>query len=496
MKILTSDQIKRVDQFTIKNKKISSIQLMENAALACSKWIKNKFSIQHKFIFLCGNGNNGGDGLAIARNLSKDGYSSLCFEYIIKRKSSKDYLINKKRLPFKTKALSLNSLKKLSIDKKHIFVDSIIGSGLNRHLDDSLKEVINWINKNAEKIISIDIPTGMYTEYNSLNKYIIKASYTLTFQFPKLSFMLPEAGNSVGDFKILDIGLDKNYIKELSSNFFYNTKKSLKPFFKKYKKFDHKGKRGHLLLVAGSRGKIGASVLAGKVSFFSGLGKLTICTPKCGAETIQTSLPEAMLEINEGQNYLSGKLISKIKVIAIGPGIGTSKSTISYVQSIIKNSSSPLIIDADALNIISKNKKLMNDLPENSILTPHPKELERLVGIWKNDQDKLLKLRKLSFKYKVIVILKGAHTCISLPSNEIWFNSSGNPGMATAGSGDVLTGLLGGFLAQGYSPNICARIAVYLHGSAADIGSKKLSQETIISGDIQKYLSEAIKKLY
>ena len=182
--------------------------------------------------------------------------------------------------------------------------------------------------------------------------------------------------------------------------------------------------------------------------------------------------------------------------IAIGPGIGISKSTISFVKSLIKNSSSPLILDADALNVISENKNLLNYIPENSILTPHPREFERLVGKWENDQEKLIKLKKMSLKYKIIVILKGAHTCIALPSNVFWFNSNGNPGMATAGSGDVLTGLLGGLLAQGYKPDLCARLAVYLHGSAADLGSKKLSKETIVSGDIQKYLSIAIKKLY
>ena len=496
MKILISDQIKKADIYTIKNKKISSVDLMENAAKACSKWIKNRYSVKYKFIFLCGNGNNGGDGLAIARNMIKDGYSSLCFEYLIKKKSSEDFLINKKRLKLKTKTLNFSSIKKLILDKKHIIIDSIIGSGLNRPLDDHLKEIILWINKNANKIISIDIPTGMFTEYNNMHECIINADYTLTFQFPKLSFMLPEAGNFVGKFKILDIGLDKNYIKEIPSSFFYNTKKSLKPFFKKYKKFDHKGSRGHLLLIAGSKGKIGASILAGKVSLFSGLGKLTICTPKCGTEIIQTSLPEAMLEINSGKYFLSGKLNSKLKTIAIGPGIGISKSTISFVKSLIKNSSSPLILDADALNVISENKNLLDYIPENSILTPHPREFERLVGKWENDQEKLIKLKKMSLKYKIIVILKGAHTCIALPSNVFWFNSNGNPGMATAGSGDVLTGLLGGLLAQGYKPDLCARLAVYLHGSAADLGSKKLSKETIVSGDIQKYLSIAIKKLY
>ena len=496
MKILTSDQINKADSYTIKNKKMSSVELMENAAKACSQWIKNKYSLRNKFIFLCGNGNNGGDGLAIARNLSKDGYSSLCFEYLVKKKSSEDFLINKKRLQLKIKTLSLSSIKKLGIDKKHIIIDSIIGSGLNRPLDENLKEIIGWINKNAKKIVSIDVPSGMFTEYNNENKHIINANYTLTFQFPKLSFMLPEAGNFVGKFKVLDIGLDENYIKKLPSSFFYNTKKSLKPFFKKYKKFDHKGNRGHLLLIAGSKGKIGASILAGKISFFSGLGKLTICTPKCGTEIIQTSLPEAILEENNGRDFLSGKFNSKLKTIAIGPGIGTSKSTTSYIESVFKNALSPLIVDADAINIISKNKNLLNILPENSILTPHPKEFERLVGIWKNDEEKLFKLKKLSSKYKIIIILKGAHTCISLPSNIIWFNSTGNPGMAKAGSGDVLTGLLGGLLAQGYPTDLCARLAVYLHGSAADIGSKKLSQEAITPADVQEYLSIAIKKLY
>ena len=496
MKILTSDQIKNADIHTIEKLKITSIDLMENAAMACSNWIRYKYLASRKFIFLCGNGNNGGDGLAIARIISKFGYSCSCFEYSIKKKSSEDYLINKKKLKSKIKILTIEALKTISFNKKHIIIDSIIGSGLNRPLDENLKEIISWINKNAKKIVSIDVPSGMFTEYNNENKHIINAHYTLTFQFPKLSFMLPEAGKFVGKFKVMDIGLDKNYIKKLPSSFFYNTKKSLKPFFKKYKKFDHKGNRGHLLLVAGSKGKIGASILAAKSSLFSGLGKLTVYTPKCGVQIMQTSVPEAMVEINNGKDYLSGEFNSKLKTIAIGPGIGTSKATVSFISSVLKKCTSPLIIDADAINILSQNKKLLNYVPKSSILTPHPKEFKRLVGSWENDQEKLIKLKNLSLKYQIIIVLKGAHTCISLPTNKIWFNSTGNPGMATAGSGDVLTGLLGGLLAQGYTPDICARLAVYLHGSAADMALNELSEETTLSGDIQKYLSQAFKKLH
>lgn len=496
MKILTSDQIKKADIHTIEKLKITSIDLMENAAMACSNWIRNKYPASKKFIFLCGNGNNGGDGLAIARIISKLGYSCSCFEYSIKRKSSEDYLINKKRLKSKTKILTIDALKGIAFNKKHVIIDSIIGSGLNRPIEHKLREIINWINVNFKEVISIDIPTGMFTEYNKKNKNIVNASYTLTFQFPKLSFMFPESGNFVGEFKILDIGLDKDYIKKIASDFFYNTKESLSPLYRKYQKFDHKGNRGHLLLVAGSEGKIGASILAAKVSLFSGLGKLTVYTPKCGVQIIQTSVPEAMLEINSGKDYLSGEFNSKLKTIAIGPGIGNSKATASFISSVLKKCTSPLIIDADAINILSRNKKLLNYVPKNSILTPHPKEFKRLVGPWEDDQEKLIKLKNLSLKYQIIVVLKGAHTSISLPTNKIWFNSTGNPGMATAGSGDVLTGLLGGLLAQGYTPDICARLAVYLHGAAADIASNKLSEETTLSGDIQKHLSQAFKELY
>ena len=223
---------------------------------------------------------------------------------------------------------------------------------------------------------------------------------------------------------------------------------------------------------------------------------MTIYTPKCGIEIIQTSIPEAMVKINDGIDYLSGKFNSKLKTIAIGPGIGSSMKTSSFILLLLKKSSLPLIIDADAINIISKNKRLLKYIPENSILTPHPKEFERLVGPWKNDQEKLTKLKNLSRKYKCIIILKGAHTSISLPSNKIWFNSTGNPGMATAGSGDVLTGLLGGLLAQGYAPDICARLGVYIHGASADVAVEKYCQESFISGDIQKYISLIFKDLY
>ena len=498
LKILSSKQIRQADFYTIKNEPIKSIDLMERAALKCFKWIQSKYDLSYTFYIFCGSGNNGGDGLAIARMLNLSKYKVYCYQIKLGKNFSNDFLENKKRL--ETEVNSISQIEQFPIIKNKsegIIIDSILGSGLNRNTSGLLKEIICKINQTEVEVVSIDMPSGLFSEDNSLSKIegIIKAKYTLCFNSPKLSFVLPENYQFVGEFHVLDIGLDRDFISSLNSKYYYLTKEFFSNRVKFRNKFDHKGSFGHLLIVSGSKGMMGSTVLTSRAALSSGVGKLSILSPKCGEHILQTTVIEGILEQNNGRNYLTDSYNLKYDWIVIGPGIGTNSETKSFLISLLKKVKTPIVLDADAINIISNENKLLSFIPENSILTPHPKEFERLAGKWKSDINKLSLLKNFSKKYKLICILKGANTSICLPNGNIYFNSSGNPGMASAGSGDVLTGIIGSLLAQGYSPEISSKLGVYIHGLAGDYAKEKFGEISMTSSNIQEFISLAFKKL-
>ena len=498
LKILTSKQIQQADFQTIQNEPIKSIDLMERAALKCFEWIHNKYDLSYTFYAFCGTGNNGGDGLAIARMLNLSKHKVYCYEIKLGNNFSKDYLVNKKRLELEVNSINhINHFPIIENHSKAIIIDSILGSGLNRNTSGLIKDVIFKINQTEMEIVSIDISSGLFSEDNSLNKLegIVKSKYTLSFNAPKLSFVLPENEKFVGEFNILDIGLDKDFLGSLNSQYYYLTKDFLLKRIKHRKKFDHKGSFGHLLIVSGSKGMMGSTVLTSRAALSSGVGKLSILSPKCGEHILQTTVLEAILEQNNGKNYLTDTYNLKHDWLAIGPGIGTNLKTKNFLISLLKKVKTPIVLDADAINIISNENKLLSFIPENSILTPHPKEFERLVGKWKSDINKLSLLKNFSKKYKLICILKGANTSICFPNGNIYFNSSGNPGMASAGSGDVLTGIIGSLLAQGYSAEISSKLGVYVHGLAGDYAKEKFGEISMTSSNIQEFISLAFKKL-
>ena len=498
LKILSAKQIRKADLYTIENEAFKSIDLMERAALKCFKWIQNKYDLSFSFYVFCGSGNNGGDGLALARMLNLSKYTVECYEIKLGNNFSKDYLTNRKRLEINVYSIkTLSQFPIIKNNSKVIIIDSILGSGLNRNTSGLIKNVISKINQTGVEVVSIDIPSGLFSEDNSLNKLdgVIKSTYTLSFNSPKFSFVLPENGEYVGEFHILNIGLNSDFIKTLITPFYYITKEYLKNNLKHRKKFDHKGNFGHLLLVSGSKGMMGATVLSAKAALSSGIGKLSILSPKCGEHILQTTVLEATLEENIGKNNLSNIYNLKHDWLAVGPGIGTKTSTKRFLSTLLKKVKKPLILDADALNIISSEKKLLNLIPFNSIITPHPKEFERLVGKWKNDIKKLDLLKNFSKKYKLICVLKGANTTIAFPNGYLFFNSNGNPGMASGGSGDVLTGIMGSLLAQGYSAEISSKLGVYIHGLAGDFAKSKFGETSMTASNIQECISLAFKEL-
>lgn len=507
MKILSAEEIRLADAYTIEHEPVSSVNLMERAAKECVKWIINSSISKDKreVKIFCGLGNNGGDGLAIARLLSVKKINVAVFIIRYSQKCSDDFLINEKRLN-KIKKVRIQNISSseqieaLALDNSSssLIIDSLFGSGLNKPVDGLTKEVIDRINLSGCDILSIDIPSGLFCDRNELNKNtsVIHANHTLTFQQPKLSLLFPKSGLYTESFSILDIGLDQSFIALLSSKKYFITHADVKRILKIRNKFSHKGIFGHALIIAGSYGKMGACVLSSRACLASGSGLVTAHIPKCGYEILQTSNPEVMVSVDTDEHAIYNIIdIEKYDAIGIGPGIGTDQQTQGVLKVLIQNSKRPLVLDADALNILSENKTWISFLPQHSILTPHPGEFKRLVTAEENNFDGLQQQKEFSIKYKVFVVLKGAFTCITCPDGEVYFNSTGNPGMATAGSGDVLTGILTGLLTQGYNPKHACILGVYLHGLSGDLAAHQLSEESLLARNIIEFLGGAFKLL-
>lgn len=498
MKILNAKQIYLADKATIKNKSISSIDLMEYASDQCFNWIvehfpKKKYTV-HVF---CGIGNNGGDGLVISRKLIQANYRVKTHIVNFSVNRSKEFIVNFKRLLEINKQFNemFNDSSFPKIEDEDIVIDAIFGIGLTRSPHGFVKKVIQKINASNANVIAIDIPSGLFAEEPVKDKNsVVKASYTLSFQNPKLAFLLPDNQEYYGNWVILEIGLDLNFITSLNSNYSIIDQKLIKSMYKVRQKFSHKGTFGHSLIIGGSFGKIGAVVLTSRAALKIGSGLVTAYVPKCGYEIVQIATPEIMVEVDD-ENYLQYfNVKAKPTAIGIGMGLGTHKKTAQGLENFLKENKQPLVVDADAINILSMYPEFLDLLPEMTILTPHPKEFERLVGAWKNDFDKLEKLLNFSSTHKCIVVLKGANTAIAF-ENKIYFNITGNPALATAGSGDVLTGIITGLVAQNYTALEASILGVYLHGKTADIALPITGYETFIASSILDYLPNSILEI-
>ncbi|WP_185866597.1 NAD(P)H-hydrate dehydratase [Blattabacterium cuenoti] len=503
MKILSLNQIKKIDQYCIDNEDISSIELMERAAKSCFYWIRNHFHTLHKVIVLAGNGKNGGDGLALSRMLSQHGVDINVYILDISNHLSPEFVINKNKI-FKY-GIELKEIKEGDpfpfLNRNSILIDAIFGIGMNRSINKYWKSFFHFINdKKFTSVISIDIPSGIFMEKKREDlEVIIRADYTLTFQVPKLPLFFPDYADYVGKWDLLNIGWKEKYTNNIPVKNFYLDKKCIRSIYKRRKKFSHKGNFGHGLLIGGHYGMIGSMVLSAKGSFRIGIGKLSVYIPRCGYQIIQTIIPEAIVHTDLRDDFISHipNNISSFNAIGIGMGMGKNPITAYALESFFlkKKNSPPMVIDADAINILSDKLNILNFIPRNTILTPHPKEFHRLYGPWKNDYQKLANLKKLAKKHNFYLILKGAHTVIATPNGDLYFNSTGNPGMSTAGSGDVLTGIITGLLAQGYSPKDSCLMGVYLHGLSGDLASIELNEESLIAGDLLNYIGKSYQKI-
>jgi len=501
MKIFSAEQLYEADKTTVEKQGITSEALMERAGTQIFNWLHQRMQGAPVPIHIfCGIGDNGGDGLVVGRLLIEHGYNVIVYVVNCSEKRSKNFLLNYDKIKNVTKKwpiLMKSEADFPEINPDDIIVDAVFGIGLNRCPGGWVKKLIQYFNANKAFKLAVDIPSGLFSNSPLEDKEaVLKADHTLTFQVPKLSFFLPETAPFVSNFDVLDIGLDLEFLQNTEPLAQLISKPEAQLFYQPREKFGHKGTYGHALIVAGSYGKMGAAVLSTAAAFRIGAGLVSAFIPKCGYTILQTAIPEAMVITDKEEEFISDiSLNFQPSAIGIGMGFGKNKASVDALKGIFKKKNIPFVIDADALNIISENKELLKLIPKNSVLTPHPGELKRLIGDWKNDYDKVEKVKKFSNKHNVVVIIKGAYT-ISVYGDKLYINASGNPGMATAGSGDALSGIITGLLSQGYDPLQASVFGVYMHGLAGDIASQQMGYEAIMAGDIIDNISEAYLDLF
>lgn len=494
MKILSAEQTRQADRYTIEHEPIPSVDLMERASQAFTNQMLDILSNPRPVIVVAGMGNNGGDGLCIGRMLHEAGWQVTIAAVRYSDTPSKDFKINEQR------AKAIGGIEWIDVREGDPFphmepdtlvIDALWGSGLNRPIEGWAAEVIEAVNASGAEVVAVDIPSGLYADAPVDGPHI-HAQLTITFQAPKLSFLMADHGDAVGDWVVVDIGLHPEVLHRLETPYHVIDEALVLPWLPKRKKFDHKGTFGHGLIVAGRWGSAGAAILSATGCLRVGAGLVTAHLPQASVNPFQAAFPEAMVSIDDGQHrWESVPNLEKFDAIGIGPGIGTAKTTQRALLDTIAKVEVPLVIDADGLNILAHLPGSLNKLPKHTILTPHPGELARLAGKTHDSFTQLERACELAETYQVIVVVKGGHTAVCLPDGQVYFNATGNPGMATAGSGDVLTGIITGLLAQGLPPHQAAMTGVFLHGLAGDLAAGDIGEHAMIASDILAYLNEA-----
>ena len=502
MKILTGGQFHELDLYTIENEPIDSIDLMERASHAVTAALLEAFpDADRRVLVFAGPGGNGGDGLAVARMLAEAGRKVIAYLFNVRGHLSDDCNTNRQRL------IGVDGVQLIEVTTELVFpeltaddivIDALFGTGLGRPLSGGFAMVVRRLNQSRATVVSIDVPSGLMCEDNSYNdtQAIVQASLTLSIELPKLAFLFAENARYVGDFRLLPIGLSAKGLEGQKTPFWLTEETEMRGLMRRRPRFAHKGTMGHALLVVGSRGMTGAAILATRAALRSGAGKVTAHVPHDCLNLLQVSVPEAVVQMDADSDVISAAIdTSNFQAVGIGPGLGRSRYTAMALHTYLSVQSSPMVIDADALNLLSENPEWMELLPSDSILTPHPRELEGLVGHCANSFERMNRARDLAATRHVFVVVKGHYSQICTPTGDVLFNPTGNPGMATAGSGDVLTGILTGLLAQGYLPAEAVQLGVYLHGLAGDLAADALGEESLMASDIIAYLPAAFKTL-
>ncbi len=476
------------------------MELMERAARAFTCWFENKFPPDQLVYIFCGPGNNGGDGLAVARLLHQRGYAAQVFVVSETARTSADFKANLEALPGEVKPGQVKNEAAIpALPADALIIDALFGTGLNRPAEGLFATVLAHLNQSKARIVSIDMPSGLYSDSQTPEAgAVVRAAYTVSFELPKLAFLLPQHEEFVGEWHVVPIGLNAAHIADTPSPYQLTCQPAAKRLLKPRNKFSHKGTFGHALLLCGSYGKMGAAVLAAQACLRSGVGLLTVRAPAAGYTVLQTAVPEAMTLADTHKKHLSSlpDATAAYHVIGVGPGIGQEKVTRSMMGQLLATAVQPLVLDADAINLVAGSDKLKGMLPENRVIfTPHPKEFERLAGKTANNYERLERLKEFCQQYSCYVVLKGSHTAVGTPEGNIYFNSTGNPGMATGGTGDVLTGIITALVAQQYSLQDACVLGVFVHGLAGDLAKAEVGEISMTASDLIRFLPKAFLKL-
>jgi NAD(P)H-hydrate epimerase len=503
MKIFTSTQIKELDKYTIDHEPIKSVDLMERAARALTTAITEECGVGTPLVVFAGHGNNGGDALAVARLLALRSYDVTVYLFNINNKLSED--CNEMR----QRALECKEIKHFvevtrefdppQLTAGTVVIDGLFGTGLSKPLETGFASLVKYINQSPCRVISIDMPSGLMSESNTYNihNHIIRADVTLTLHTRKLALLFADNQPYVGRLRVLDIGLSSDYINKTDTAYTIQEASDLRPLVIPRSDFAHKGTMGHALLIAGSYGMAGAAVLSTRACLRSGAGKVTVHTPKYNCDIMQISVPEAVIQLDDEDTYFSEDVpADEFDALGIGPGLGQLEGTAIALIAQLRRSQAPIVVDADALNILGSHRAWMQQLPKHLILTPHPREFDRLSGSRSSDDyERLMKAVDMAVRLQVFIILKGHYSALCTPDGKVIFNSTGNSGMATAGSGDVLTGIITALLARGYHQREACQLGMYLHGLAGDLAVCDKGKECLVASDIIDYLPEAFRTL-
>lgn len=502
MKIFTGEQIRDLDRYTIEHEPIESILLMERAAEAITRAVCEEWSNIHPVIVFAGPGNNGGDALAVARMLCDKEYEVEAYLFNISGHLSPDCAANRDRLVESKRLKAFHEVTDRFdpplLESGMLVVDGLFGSGINKPLMWGFASLVKYINASPARVVSIDMPSGLMTENNANNicDNIVNADVTLTLQQPKLAFLFAENQRYVGRLKVLDIGISAEGISKTNAPYSIVEEDDIRPMLMRRDAFAHKGTMGNALLIAGSYGMCGAATLAAKACLRSGAGKVTVNTPRRNTAIMQVAVPEAVVQtVLEETMFTETVDTEGFDAVGIGPGIGQAEQTAIAMIAQLRRTQCPLVVDADAINILGNHRAWVQQLPKEIIMTPHPKEYDRLDGPSANSYERLMKASALAQRLQAYIIIKGRFSALCMPDGRVTFNPTGNAGMATAGSGDVLTGIITALLARGYKQQYACQMGMYIHGLAGDLAAEELGEESVIASDIVHYLPQAFKKL-
>lgn len=502
MKIFNTENIRKIDRITIEEEGVSSQELIRRVAEGVAGEIIGRWSPSTPVVIFAGSGNNGADALVVGRLLLEAGFYPRILLFNFKGNSlSRDCDMAKRELL----ATGYNGLMEIidraelpSLTPDHLVIDGLFGSGLRDPLEGGFMMLARNISESGATVISIDVPSGMFGEWNArvIGRNVVHATLTMAIQFPRLSFFLGDNAELVGKWKVIDIGLSNRAIMETPTKYFYVERDEVRAVLKPRKPFSSKSDYGHALLFAGCYGMAGAAVMAARGALRSGVGKLTVHSARAAFPVIQSQVPEALFSADRHENVISDMSARfNCSAIGVGPGIGTNDATRGAFETLVKSYKRPLVIDADALNAIAKNQTILDHIAPGSILTPHAGEFDRIFGTQTSDEGRLLKAIEVSHRYKLLIVLKGRYTATVRPDGKVFFNSSGTPAMATAGSGDVLTGIITSLLAQGYKPETASVAGVYIHGLAGEMAAETQGEYGTTAMDIASCVGRAVKAI-